>query len=133
MISELNKEDYIKILDLAKYIKPNFELKDFSLVDNIIVYMEGNMIVGFLEYYVSYETLELLNIAVEPSYQNRGIASALIKYLCKMAGINRIILEVRESNKAALSLYQKLGFKVLRTIKNYYGNEQGYAMEWRIK
>ena len=132
MISELIKDDYIRVLGLAKYIKPSFELKDFSLNDKIIVYKFGDMIVGFLEYYVNYETVEILNLAVNPMYRNKGIATELIKYLYKVEGINHIILEVRSSNKNALSLYEKLGFKIIRTIKNYYGSEEGYAMEVRL-
>ena len=132
MISELIKEDYIKVLKLAKYIKPNFELKDFSLNDKIIVYKCDALIVGFLEYYVNYETIEILNLAVDPLYRNKSIATKLIKYLYKIEGIEHIILEVRSSNKSAMSLYEKLGFKPIRTIKNYYGSEEGYAMEVRL-
>ena len=133
MIRELNKKEYAVILDLAKNIKPNFTINDFSLNSIVIVYELDSKIVGFLEYYINYETIELLNIAVDINYRNKGIGTNMISYLTKISGIDRIMLEVRESNKEALALYNKLGFSIVRTIKNYYGNEIGYAMERKIR
>ena len=129
MINELDKNCYSTIIDLAKLIKPDFSLKDFSLYSTVIVYKEDENIIGFLEYYVNYEIVELLNISVSTNYQNKGIATKLIEYLYNLKDVDRIILEVRASNVQALNLYNKLGFKIIRTIKNYYGSEEGYAME----
>ena len=133
MISVLSKNEYESILELAKYIKPNFSLKDLSANDEIIVYEVDGHIVGFLEYYVNYETVELLNVAVLPSYRSIGVATNLVNYLLQIDGVDRVMLEVRESNKEAIALYNKLGFKTVRVIKNYYGSEEGYAMERRLK
>lgn len=129
MINVLDKNCYSTIIDLAKLIKPDFSLKDFSLYSTVIVYKEDENIIGFLEYYVNYEIVELLNISVSTIYQNKGIATKLIEYLYNLKDVDRIILEVRASNVQALNLYNKLGFKIIRTIKNYYGSEEGYAME----
>ena len=129
MIRNLDAGDYNLILNLAKLIKPNFSLKDLSVNSNIIVYEIDEVIVGFLEYYKNYEIIDILNIAVAIDYQRQGIAIKMIEHLTKIEGIEKIMLEVRESNEKAINLYKKLGFKVIRTIKNYYGIEQGYSME----
>lgn len=133
MIKILGKEDYLIVIGLAKLIKPNFSMKDFSIYSTIIVYVDDGNVIGFLEYYVNYETVELLNIAVDHRFRNRGIATKLIEYLYDLDGVEKIILEVKSSNVQALNLYKKLGFKTIRTIKNYYGNEEGYAMERSLK
>lgn len=132
MIRNLDAGDYNLILNLAKLIKPNFSLKDLSVNSNIIVYEIDEVIVGFLEYFKNYEIIDILNIAVAIDYQRQGIAIKMIEHLTKIEGIEKIMLEVRESNEKAINLYKKLGFKVIRTIKNYYGSEQGYSMERSI-
>ena len=45
-------------------------------------------------------------------------------------GISRYVLEVRVSNEPAIRLYQKLGFSVLGTRKNFYEkpSEDAYIM-----
>ena len=42
--------------------------------------------------------------------------------LSKYSGIERCTLEVRKSNKAAISLYEGLGFKMAGERKNFYDN-----------
>ena len=64
-------------------------------------------------------------IAVEPAFRRRGIATALLKR-CEEAfrreGFKRISLEVRPSNSAARSLYEKLGFKHAFVVRRYYAD-----------
>ena len=49
------------------------------------------------------------NIAVFPAYQRRGIGRALVKAALSEP-IDRLALEVRASNTAAIALYRSLGF-----------------------
>jgi len=64
-------------------------------------------------------------IAVEPAFRRRGIATALLKR-CEEAfrreGFKRISLEVRPSNSAARSLYEKFGFKPAFVVRRYYAD-----------
>ena len=66
---------------------------------------------------------QITNIATHPDYRRQGygraIVEALIKY-SKNNGINSISLEVRESNRAAIELYSRLGFKVEGKRKDFY-------------
>jgi ribosomal protein S18 acetylase RimI-like enzyme len=52
--------------------------------------------------------------------------------IAKYFNINRIILEVKESNKIAYNLYQKNGFKINRIRKQLYKNEED-AFEMILK
>ena len=63
----------------------------------------------------------LMNIAVAPERQRRGIASALIGRLLERTGEQgRITLEVRRSNVAAVALYERHGFRSAGLRRRYY-------------
>lgn len=68
---------------------------------------------------------ELENIVVAKPMLRRGIARALIEELIdrlRREGVQRIHLEVRESNSAARALYAALGFTEERRRPEYYAN-----------
>ena len=63
------------------------------------------------------------NVAVSPAFRRRGIASALIRALLDRArerNLSFVTLEVRESNAAAIALYEGFGFRPVGRRKNYY-------------
>jgi ribosomal-protein-alanine N-acetyltransferase len=74
---------------------------------------------------------EILNLAVHPSCRRRGIARALLYDVLGLAG--EWFLEVRESNLAAIELYQSLGFKAVGRRPAYYTEplESGIVMKFR--
>jgi [ribosomal protein S18]-alanine N-acetyltransferase len=61
---------------------------------------------------------EVLNIVVAPEFRGRNIAHLLLKPL--LEGDKIVYLEVRESNRAARSLYKSLGFKEISVRVEYY-------------
>ena len=78
----------------------------------------------------------LISIAVLPEYQRRGIGYALMREV--MHGLllyeaTECFLEVRVSNTAAINLYKKLGFRIVRTKRRYYANgEDAYLMSRKL-
>lgn len=62
------------------------------------------------------------NIAVLPRFRKQGIGEAILNTIIKnhKDELEFISLEVRVSNDAAISLYEKLGFKVVGTRKRFY-------------
>ena len=68
---------------------------------------------------------EILNFAVEPAARGRGLGHIMLDALLDMfrrEGASRVFLEVRESNEAALHLYQSAGFRSRATRRAYYRN-----------
>jgi ribosomal-protein-alanine N-acetyltransferase len=67
----------------------------------------------------------LMNLAIDPNYRRMGIARGLLKtgitYMDQL-GAEYVELEVRESNSAAIELYQEFGFEVEGLIANYYSD-----------
>jgi ribosomal-protein-alanine N-acetyltransferase len=59
---------------------------------------------------------EVLNIAVSPDFQRRGVGRALLN----RASPRTLHLEVRESNAAARAFYQSLGFQETGRRRAYY-------------
>lgn len=69
--------------------------------------------------------IETLN--VDPNYRGQGVGKQLLFAAEKdmtYRGIRKIRLEVTTGNNAAISLYNKSGFRVISILKNYYQNEQ---------
>jgi [ribosomal protein S18]-alanine N-acetyltransferase len=62
-------------------------------------------------------------LAVYPEYHRQGLGQALLYsllYTATARGLERATLEVRASNKTALSLYEKFGFKTAGRRRRYY-------------
>ncbi len=75
---------------------------------------------------------EILNLAVDPAYRRRGLATALMESVeCRHAG--QFFLEVRESNLAAQNLYRGLGFDVVGARPRYYENPVEPAIVMRLR
>lgn len=75
--------------------------------------------------------LEIYNIAVHPEHRLRGLAGQLTGLVLEAAGalkLDRAILEVRESNVPARSLYEKLGFRKAGRRSAYYSNPDEDAL-----
>ncbi|HHW45768.1 MAG TPA: ribosomal protein S18-alanine N-acetyltransferase [Clostridiales bacterium] len=65
----------------------------------------------------------ITNIAVHPDYRRQGIGRKVLKHLISFAqnnNIKSISLEVRQSNTAAIKLYESEGFECVGTRKNFY-------------
>jgi len=65
----------------------------------------------------------IISIAVHPAYRRKGIGSALLKKLIEIMehkGLTSFLLEVRVSNTAAINLYRRFGFRIVRRIPSYY-------------
>ncbi|MCP4595636.1 ribosomal protein S18-alanine N-acetyltransferase [Neptuniibacter sp.] len=78
---------------------------------------------GFALFSTVLDEAELLQVAVDPDYQRRGLSYALLQEALAQlsaAGISKVMLEVRESNAAAIALYVKLGFTEDGRRKDYY-------------
>ena len=80
-------------------------------------------VVGFLVAQCGGAEWELENMAVLPAFRRLGAGSALLAVLLAEAAARkaeRILLEVRPSNEAAIRLYRQGGFELLARRPGYY-------------
>lgn len=86
---------------------------------------DGGQVCGYACLYSVFDTADLMNIAVDSAFRGRGIGGALVDALhakAKELGAERMLLEVRVSNAAAIALYKKQGYEKIAVRKGYYGN-----------
>ncbi len=69
----------------------------------------------------------LLLMAVDPQFQGQGLGFQILAESIQLLKNNpiQIFLEVRESNHAAIALYEKSEFHQIDLRKNYYPNPDG--------
>jgi [ribosomal protein S18]-alanine N-acetyltransferase len=94
----------------------------------------GPHLVGYVCFWVVFEELRIMNVAVAPSARRQGIARRLVTRAleigCERSAI-KSLLEVRASNRPARRLYGQLGFKEVSVRSRYYTNpiEDAVLME----
>lgn len=79
-------------------------------------------LVAFALFMSVLDEMELLYIAVHPEYLRTGLAYSMLAAIFShwKKNFKTVHLEVRESNRAARALYEKLGFRQTGHRKNYY-------------
>lgn len=100
-----------------------------------IEYFIDDKVIGYLDYSLIYDRMEIDNFNVLEDYRNQGIGTKLMAHLISIAIEYRVInitLEVRRSNEVAINLYKKFGFREVALRKFYYGDEDGILMEKQV-
>lgn len=102
-----------------------FEESITSYVSTVIE--QNHQVVGFCILQPVLDEANLLLMAIHPSQQGRGLGYQLLEESITLLKNNpvQIFLEVRESNQAAIALYEKSGFHQIDLRKNYYPNNDG--------
>jgi ribosomal-protein-alanine N-acetyltransferase len=88
-------------------------------------------IVGYLCYWIVFEEVRLMNLAVIESMRHRGIARSLVATALQTGishSAHRAVLEVRASNRAAQRLYEGFGFSQTAVRPKYYNNPEEDAV-----
>lgn len=136
MIRNASVYDIPQIKELGVLLYENFnsvfninEMLEDGL-SKVIVYEKDDKIVGFILATDLVETCDILTLIVDPNYRRKKIATNLLNYLIgDLSPLNKLItLEVATKNKAAINLYDKFGFEIVNTRKNYYKDDDAYLM-----
>ena len=92
------------------------------------VIKDQNKIIAFCVASKVLDECHLQNISVIDEFRNQGLGTYVIEVLigrAKIFGLKVIFLEVRESNKVAISFYKKLNFKEVGRREGYYKKDSG--------
>lgn len=130
MLRKMQIEDLSQILSLEQklFISPwNEEQFLYEMTQNpyahLFVIEDAGLIMGYIDYWITFEVAQLANIATAPSYQRKGVARQMMERMitdCEAALCENITLEVRIDNYAAQALYEHYGFIEVALRKQYY-------------
>jgi len=99
------------------------------------VFEHDGEIVSFVVMAVVEGEGEILTIATDPDYQNRGLARMLLDQVItslREEGARSLFLEVATDNAAAIKLYEGIGFKKCGRRKAYYSRKDGTPVDAHI-
>jgi ribosomal-protein-alanine N-acetyltransferase len=83
----------------------------------------AGFVIGLVDDYGEVKLGHIVTIDVIPKYRRKGIATKLLQKVEKEfqnTGVKTSYLEVRDDNVAARRLYQKLGYREVGVLKDYY-------------
>jgi ribosomal-protein-alanine N-acetyltransferase len=129
---EIEKECFVEEAFTKKQIA--LLLTDYNSIS--LTARENGEIVGFIVGMVYPDGKavngHILTIDVSPSHRRKGIGQMLLQEMESIfaqKGVQACLLEVREGNVAAISLYHKLGYEEIGRLENYYGNAHGIYLK----
>jgi ribosomal-protein-alanine N-acetyltransferase len=118
--------DLKKILDNTHSDWSSVVLSTCFIPDYFIwIIGELNGVMGFVVVKDNIDCWEILQIVIDQPYQRHGHALKLLNFViakARLKQIQKLILEVRASNHAAISLYEKIGFTRVGIRKKYYSD-----------
>ena len=131
-IRELVESDLDKVMEIENlcFISPwkkddiLRELKGNEFANLLVAEISGN-VVGYVDFWITFDSATICQIAVHPDYQRQAIGSALLEEVLKECYAKKVLtitLEVRESNSKGINFYTKHGFNQFLVKPNYYTN-----------
>ncbi|OIU87072.1 MULTISPECIES: ribosomal protein S18-alanine N-acetyltransferase [Acinetobacter] len=131
MIRLMQAADVEAVAKIERSVQSHpWTLKQFqdavTAYQSTVIEVQGQ-VAGFCILQPVLDEANLLLMAIDPAQQGQGLGYQLLEASVAMLKNNpvQIFLEVRESNLAAIKLYEKSGFHQIDLRKNYYPNSNG--------
>lgn len=101
-----------------------------------IIAIYKQRVVGFLIVRHQSDVAHVLLCAVDPSMRRRGVGRRLFAWfepIWRMMQTRQVVLELRQTNVAALQFYESMGFESYARVRGYYqGREDAIKMRIRL-
>lgn len=126
-IDEIEKESFSSVYKKEQY---EYELED-NLCAKLFVLEDENEIIGFIDYWITFDSCQLTKLAIAKKYRGKGYAHELMEFMIDDAikeNCEAILLEVRESNTIAQNLYKAYDFLEINVRKGYYTDNKENAI-----
>ena len=127
--AKISDLEAIKEIEDESFINP-FTKEDLlyeisqNPVSNFLVLEKDGLVVGFIDYWVTFDSATIDQIAVKKSERNQGFAKILLEKgindLKELGEVSFFTLEVRASNEPAINLYKSFGFQKVTIKEKYY-------------
>ena len=139
-IREMKLKDLISVMDIERKIfkSPWSEAMFLKEIKDQYSYVLENTeeIIGYICGWKVLDEFTITNIALKPEFRRKGFGKKMAEFIIARADkakCKEIFLEVRESNEAAIKLYEKLEFSKIGLRKNYYPDPKENAVVMRKK
>ncbi len=129
-IREMSSSDLDKVLEIeglchaTPWTSNSFEYEIRNKEAVLRVAVLGGQVVGYICVRTILDLTHVLNLSVLPEFRRLGIGSMLLNsVLLTLRELNSdcdLTLEVRESNIAAIKLYEKFGFVISGRRRDYF-------------
>jgi ribosomal-protein-alanine N-acetyltransferase len=99
----------------------------YNKMSRYFIAMVDNKRAAYVGSWLTIPNAEILNLFVVEKYRGLGLGRKLVDEVinvCYKENIKMLTLEVRVSNKYAIKMYEKIGFKTGTIRKNYYENNE---------
>lgn len=93
----------------------------------LVVLKEGDEVLAYCNYWLVHDEVHLLNIATAARARRRGLGHQLMAHIIAFAEEHRcryVTLEVRQSNAAAIAMYERCGFRSVGIRRAYYSDNR---------
>lgn len=127
--AKISDLEAIKEIEDESFIKP-FTKEDLlyeisqNPVSNFLVLEKDGLVAGFIDYWVTFDSATIDQIAVKKSERNQGFAKILLEKsindLKELGEVSFFTLEVRASNEPAINLYKSFDFQKVTIKEKYY-------------
>lgn len=145
LIREMSNNDIPTVVTIENMVQ-HFPWSEQTLSDCLRVGYHGYIIevqqaiAGFAYISIAAQECHILNLAIHPDYQSKGLGRQLMLFLLDKARTyqaNMVFLEVRISNDKAIKLYRSLDFNEIGIRRGYYqavnGREDGVMLGLEVQ
>ena len=118
---------------LSPWSEKSFEGELENTAAYYVIALQEGHVAGYGGFWRILDEGHITNIAVRADCRRRGVGRALLARMIKragMLGIERMTLEVRKSNAAAIRLYEQYGFVTQGAGPKYYENGEDALIKW---
>lgn len=143
LVRFMENEDVPEVLEIERVTFPSpwskasffYRLHERDYNISLVALIDGK-VAGYAVSYVMFDDFHVCNIAVRKDKRRQHLGQVLL-WISLHIGVEKDCtianLEVRKSNKPAISLYEKFGFEIYGVRKNYYEREHEDALLMRKK
>jgi len=129
--------EVVLVLERSAHVHPwsaeQFRRELGNPASHIELLEHAGAVAGFLCWWLVADEAEIHNVVTAPVFRRRGVARRLLQHVlaaAAAAGVQRVLLEVRIGNAAAIALYRTYGFVDCGVRRRYYvDGEDALLME----
>jgi ribosomal protein S18 acetylase RimI-like enzyme len=117
-----------EVIDMEKYLFGTCDLHGTYVVTKVPLSKKREVIVGWVNFRTTRNTVYIDGLGVLPKYRNRGYGKNLLQFAMKLRPTCKLMVDT--TNDRALKLYTNNGFRIINKVPGYYDlGKHAYEME----